>query len=62
VAAFTGQDPALIAAGVRSITAQSITLAEVQRPLDFAFAHGTIDRHYDAKVMLAASIPMTGPR
>jgi hypothetical protein len=62
VAAFTGQNPAMIAAGVRSITTQSVTLAEVQRPLDFAFAHGVIDRHYDAKVMLAASVPMTGPR
>lgn len=61
VAAFTGQNPAMIAAGVRSITTQSVTLAEVQRPLDFAFTHGVIDRHYDAKVMLAASVPMTGP-
>lgn len=62
VAAFSGQDPALLGQGVRSITAESISLADVQKPLDFAYKYGVIDRHYDAKDMLAASVPMTRSR
>jgi NitT/TauT family transport system substrate-binding protein len=56
VAAYSGQDPALLRRGVRSVTTQSVTLAEIQRPLDFAFTSGFIDRHYDARPLLAPSM------
>jgi|GEM_PF-6150693 hypothetical protein len=48
-----------LAHGVRSVIATTISLADIQRPLDFAFKYGIIDQHYDAKAMLAASVPMT---
>lgn len=59
VAKFSGQDPKLLAAGVRAIVADSVTLADVQKPLDFAFKYGVIDRHYDAKSVLSTFMPMT---
>jgi ABC-type nitrate/sulfonate/bicarbonate transport system substrate-binding protein len=62
VAAFTGQDPALLGRGVRTVIAESITLAEVQKPLDFAFKYGVIDQHYDVAPILAASMPMSRGR
>jgi NitT/TauT family transport system substrate-binding protein len=58
VAQFSKQDPTQIREGVRTVIAESISLADVQRPLDFAFAHGVIDKHYDAKVMLSSFVPM----
>jgi NitT/TauT family transport system substrate-binding protein len=57
VAAFSGQDPALLARGVRSVMAESITLADVQRPLDFAYKSGLIDKTFDVKGLLAPSVP-----
>jgi NitT/TauT family transport system substrate-binding protein len=62
VAAFSGQDPSLLGHGVRTVIAESITLADVQKPLDFAFKYGVIDQHYDAGPMLAASVPMSRGR
>jgi len=59
VAAFSGQDPALLSRGVRSITADSVSLDNVQKPLDFAYKYGVIDQPYDARAILAASVPMT---
>jgi NitT/TauT family transport system substrate-binding protein len=59
VAQFSGQDPALLREGVRSTLAESISLADVQKPLDFAFKYGIIDKAYDAKQVLAAVVPMT---
>ena len=59
VAQFSKQDPAQIREGVRSVIAESVSLDELQRPLDFAFAHGVIDKHYDARVMLSPFVPMT---
>lgn len=58
VAAFTGQDPALIARGVRSTMAESITLADVQRPLDFALRNGLIEKTFDVTALLAPSVPL----
>jgi ABC-type nitrate/sulfonate/bicarbonate transport system substrate-binding protein len=58
VAAFTGQDPALIARGVRSTMAETITLADVQQPLDFAFKNGLIDKTFDVSALLAPSVPL----
>lgn len=57
VAAFSGQDPALLARGVRSVMADSITLADVQRPLDFAVKSGLLEKPFDVKGLLAASVP-----
>jgi NitT/TauT family transport system substrate-binding protein len=62
VATFSGQDPALLSHGVRSITAESITLADVQRPLDFAYKYGIIDKEFDASAVLAASVPISRGR
>ena len=59
VAAFSGQDPTLLAQGVRSVLPERITLADVQKPLDFAFKVGALDRQYDAKTMLAASVSLS---
>jgi NitT/TauT family transport system substrate-binding protein len=59
VAQFSSQDPALLRAGVRSTLAETISLADVQKPLDFAFAHGIIDKQYDARAVLAPVVPMT---
>jgi NitT/TauT family transport system substrate-binding protein len=59
VAAFSAQDPVQLAHGVRTVIATTISLADVQRPLDFAFKYGIIDQRYNAKAMLAASVPMT---
>lgn len=59
VAQFTKQDPAQIRAGVRTILAESVALADVQKPLDFAFKYGVIDKRYDAQSMLAPSVPMS---
>ncbi len=39
--------------------AESITLADVQRPLDFAVKSGLIDKTFDVKGLLAASVPLT---
>lgn len=59
VAQFTKQDPAQIGSGVRTIIAESVSLADVQKPLDFAFKNGVIDKQYDAKAMLSSFVPMT---
>lgn len=58
VAQFSKQDPTQIREGVRTVIAESISLADVQKPLDFAYAHGVIDKHYDARVMLSSFVPM----
>jgi len=59
VAAFTGQDPAQLRHGVRSITADTITLADVQRPLDFAVKNGILDKPFDVSGILASSVPLS---
>jgi NitT/TauT family transport system substrate-binding protein len=59
VAGFTGQDPTLIGRGIRSTTAETISLLDVQRPLDFAYRYGIIDRHFDAGGILARSVPLS---
>jgi NitT/TauT family transport system substrate-binding protein len=58
IATFAGQDPALLGRGVRSVMAESITLADVQRPLDFAVKNGLIDKTFDVKGLLAAAFPL----
>jgi len=58
VAAFTGQDPAVIAGGIRTVTAESVTLAELQRPLDFAYKYGILDKTFDVTGILAPGFPL----
>jgi NitT/TauT family transport system substrate-binding protein len=62
VAAFSGQDPSQLRAGVRSITAEGISLPDVQRPLDFALKYGFIDKTFDVNGILAASVPLSRQR
>jgi NitT/TauT family transport system substrate-binding protein len=58
VAAFSGQDAAQLRTGVRSITADTVTLAEMQRPLDFAVKYGFIDKSFELSGLLAPSVPL----
>jgi ABC-type nitrate/sulfonate/bicarbonate transport system substrate-binding protein len=54
----TGQDAALLKRSVRSITATMVTMAELQRPLDFGYKCGTIEPHIDLRGLLAPSVPL----
>jgi hypothetical protein len=49
----SGQNPAMVAAGVRTIIGEEITMTDVQKPLDFAYKHGVIAKQYDANAMLS---------
>jgi NitT/TauT family transport system substrate-binding protein len=62
VSKFSGQNPAMVAAGVRTIIGEQITTADVQKPLDFAYRHGVVDKQYDAKAMLSQFVPMLATR
>jgi NitT/TauT family transport system substrate-binding protein len=62
VGTFTGQDPAVIAHGIRSTTAESITLADLQKPLDFAVTYGIMEKTFDLSGILAPSVALTRPR
>lgn len=53
VAQFTGQDPAVLARGIRSVTAESISLADIQLPLDFAVKYGLLSKTFEASGLLA---------
>ena len=59
VAAFTGQDAAQIGHGPRSLTAESMTLADIQRPMDFAVKYGIIDKSFDVNGILAPSVKLS---
>jgi NitT/TauT family transport system substrate-binding protein len=58
VAQFTKQDPAQLREGVRTIVSTGISLADVQKPLDFAYKYGVIDKQYEAKALLSPYVPM----
>ena len=58
VAKFSGQDPVQLARGLRSTTADTVTLAEMQAPLDFAYKWGVITQHFDLSGLLAPSMPI----
>jgi NitT/TauT family transport system substrate-binding protein len=60
VAEFSGADPVLIGKGVRSHLTDSITLADVERPLDFAVANGLIKNKFNVRDLLASSVVLTG--
>lgn len=59
VAQFAKQDPTQIREGVRTVIAESVSLADIQKPLDFAYKFGVIDKQYDAKLMLSSFVPMS---
>jgi ABC-type nitrate/sulfonate/bicarbonate transport system substrate-binding protein len=61
VAQFTKQDPAQIRAGVRTVIAENITVADVQTPLDFAYKYGIIDKQYDARAFLSEFVRIRNP-
>jgi hypothetical protein len=50
----------LIGKGVRSHLTDSITLADVERPLDFAVANGLIKNKFNVRDLLASSVVLTG--
>jgi NitT/TauT family transport system substrate-binding protein len=62
VAKFSGQDPSVLGAGVRSVIAESIALPDVQKPLDFAYKYGVIDKSYDARLMISPLARLSGSR
>jgi NitT/TauT family transport system substrate-binding protein len=59
VAQFSKQDPAQIKAGVRTVLAETLALPYIQRPLDFAYKYGVIDKQYDARVLLSSFVPLS---
>jgi ABC-type nitrate/sulfonate/bicarbonate transport system substrate-binding protein len=59
VAEFTKQDPSQVRAGIREVIGERVSIANVQKPLDFAFKYGVIDRQYDARALLASVLPMS---
>ena len=61
VAAFTGQDPAVLARGIRSVTAETLTLSDVQKPLDFAVKYGIMAKSFDAAGLIP-TVPAAGAR
>jgi NitT/TauT family transport system substrate-binding protein len=62
VAQFSGQDASLLEHGVRSVTGESITLSDVQKPLDFAYKHGVIDQQFDARAVISSSALLSRDR
>jgi NitT/TauT family transport system substrate-binding protein len=59
VAEFSGQDPVMVGRSVRARLADAIALADVQKPLDFAYANGLIKTRFNARELLAPSMPLT---
>ena len=58
MAQFTGQEPALMRRAVRSQTAVTVAIEDLQRPLDFAYKYGLISQRFDASVLLAPGFPL----
>jgi ABC-type nitrate/sulfonate/bicarbonate transport system substrate-binding protein len=58
MAQFTGQDPALVRRAIRSTTAVSVTIEQLQRPLEIAYKYGIIPQRFDASAVLAAGFPL----
>lgn len=58
VAAFSGQDPAQLAQGIRSTTAETATLPMMQVMLDAAVKNGVMDQGFDLKGILAPQFPL----
>jgi NitT/TauT family transport system substrate-binding protein len=62
VAAFSGQDAAVLGRGIRSTTAETVTAADFQGPLDFAYKSGVIDQHFDLSGVLASTVVLSRGR
>jgi NitT/TauT family transport system substrate-binding protein len=62
VAAFSGQDAAVLARGIRSTTAESLVLSDLQRPLDFAYRNGIIEHHFELGGLLAPTVTLARER
>lgn len=60
VAKFTGQDPAQVKSSIRATSAITVSLSELQRPLDFAAKYKLIPQAFDVRQMLAPGYPLTG--
>jgi len=61
VASFSGQDPAVLARGIRSTSAETVALSDFQRPLDFAVKYGILDHGFDLSGLLAPSVTLSRP-
>jgi NitT/TauT family transport system substrate-binding protein len=59
VAQFTGQDPAVLGRGIRSVTAEALTLGDIQRPIDFAVKYGIMEQRFEASAILAPGVPVS---
>ena len=59
VASFSGQDPAVLARGIRSTSAETVALSDFQRPLDFAYKYGIVETHFDLTGLLAPSVVLS---
>ncbi len=62
VAAFSGQDAAVLGRGIRSTTAETVTAADFQGPLDFAYKSGVIDQHFDLSGVLGSTVVLSRGR
>jgi NitT/TauT family transport system substrate-binding protein len=62
VAAFSGQDAAILGRGIRSTTAETVTAADFQGPLEFAYKCGVIDQHFDLSGVLASTVVLSRGR
>lgn len=60
MAKFTGQDPAAVRSSVRATSAVTVSLPELQRPLDFAAKYKLLPQRFDVRDMLAPGFPLTG--
>ena len=56
---FSAHQDRMIPAGSLATADLLGSIAEVQRPLDFAFKNGVIDQRYDAKSVLASTVRAT---
>ena len=59
VAAFSGQDAAVLARGIRSTSAETVSLADFQKPLDFAVKYGILKDGFDLGGLLAPSVTLS---
>lgn len=58
VAKFTSQEPAQVRSSVRATSAVTVSLPELQRPLDFAARYKLIPQSFDVQKMLAPGFPL----
>ena len=59
IAKFSGQEPEQVRNSVRATSAVTVTLPELQRPLDFAVRYGLIPKAFDVHEMLAPGFPLS---